>query len=104
MSLQEFRDLLLTVTDAVYHFEAAKEKEEYIVWQELKDGGLYGSDNLCEKVKKVQVDFFTKKEFPEMLERLKAALKNDCIAYDEPIPSFDPETKQFRYIIECEVV
>ena len=35
MSLQEFRDLLLGITEKAYHFEAAQDApDKYIVWQE----------------------------------------------------------------------
>ena len=49
MSLQEFRDLLLGITEKAYHFEAAQDApDKYIVWQETGSRALLASD--CRKV------------------------------------------------------
>lgn len=105
MSLQEFRDMLLTVTEHVYHFEAWQETEdEYIIWQETGGRSLYGDGARCETVKKAQVDLYTKIEFSDTLDTLLGVLEQHDIAFQEPIPSFDTDTKRFRYIIECEVI
>lgn len=104
MSLQEFRDMLLTVTDAIYHFEAMQEKDEYIVWQEMKGHSLHASDYRCEVAKKVQVDLYTKTEFSPTLDRLINVLIENDVAFEEPVPTYEADTSQFRYIIECEVV
>lgn len=104
MSLQEFRDILLMVTDNVYHFEAAETTgSEYIIWQETGGRSLHGGNTRRETVKKVQIELYTDKEFSEMPERIMEVLEENDIAFGEPIPGFDPETKMLRYIIECEV-
>lgn len=104
MTLQEFRDILLTVTDKVYHLEAWQEQEEYIIWQETGGRSLYGSGRRCATVKKVQVELYSRKEFTDTLDRLLDTLEEHEIAFEEPIPDFDPDTKKMRYIIECEVI
>lgn len=105
MTLQNFRDILLTVTDNVYHFEAYKETDaEYIVWQETGGNSLHGSNERVERVKKIQVELYTAKEFTETLDKLTEVLEKNEIAFSEPLPDFDNETKRIRYIIGCEVI
>lgn len=105
MSLEKFRDILLTVLKNVYHFEAWQETdEEYIIWQETGGNSLHGDGARCETVQKAQVELYTKIEFSETKERLLEILEQNDIAFREPIPSFDTDTKRFRYIIECEVI
>lgn len=105
MESQEFKDVLLTVTDAVYHFEApGGAGEEYLVWQETGGRSLYASDARCGTVEKFQVDLYTEKEFPDMVGKILEALEENGISFQEPAPYFDPDTKKLRYIIECEVV
>ena len=105
MTLREFRDLLLTVTEHVYHFEAAKETaDSYIVWQEVSGRALAGSDRRQEVIRDVQVDFYTTIEFDPVLEEVLQVLEENGVAFEEPQTGFDPDTRMIRHIIECEVV
>jgi len=105
MSLEQFRDLLLTITENVHHLEAYQETdEEYIIWQERGGNSLYGDGVRCETAKKVQIDIYTTKEFSDLPERVMRLLETQDIACKDPIPSYYTETKKMRYIIECEVL
>lgn len=105
MSLQEFRDILLKIMENVYHFEAYQETdEEYIIWQETGGNSMHGDGVRCETVQKAQVELYTKIEFSETVGKILDVLEQNDIAFREPIPSFDADTKRFRYIIECEVL
>lgn len=105
MSLQEFRDMLLTVMENVYHFEAWQETEsEYIIWQETGGNSLYGDGVRCETVQKAQIDLYTMEEFSGTVGKILEVLEMHDIAFREPKPSFDTDTKRFRHIIECEVL
>jgi hypothetical protein len=104
MTLQEFSKVLLAVTDKVYHLEAWKESDEYIVWQEIQGRSAYGDDGRFATVKRVQVDLFTKEEFPELLDKLLETLEANGVAFDDPVPDYDSDTKVMRYIIQCEVI
>jgi hypothetical protein len=104
MTLQEFKDVLLTVTDKVYHLEAWQESEEYMVWQELQPKSQHGDNGRGEVVQRVQVELFTKKEFTPTLDKLIEVLEKNDIAFEEPIPDYDSNEKTMRYIIRCEVV
>lgn len=105
MRLEKLRDLLLIVTDNVYHLEAYQETDaEYIVWQERGSHSLYGGNERCETAQKVQLDIYTDKEFSDLPERVLQILEENEVACKDPIPSYDVESKRMRYIIECEVV
>jgi hypothetical protein len=103
MTLQGFKDVLLTVTDKVYHLESWQESDEYIVWQELQPKSLRGDNGRLEVIHRAQIDLFTKNEFPEILDKLLVALDANDIAFEDPIPDYDSDEKQMRYIIQCEV-
>lgn len=104
MTLPEFKDVLLTVTDKVYHLESWQEEDEYIVWQEIQPRSLRTDGGRTEVITRAQIDYYTKKEFPELLDKLLSTLDEYDIAFDDPIPDYDPDEKQMRYIIQCEVV
>lgn len=105
MTLPEFRDLLLTVTPNVYHRYAAKETGDYIVWQETGGKAAAGDNRKENIIKYVQVDLWTKKEYTQLLDPLIIALDDcDSVAVSEPVVDFDNDTKETRYIIECEVI
>lgn len=105
MTLREFRDLLLSVTDNVYHFEAFEESEdEYIIWQETNGRSAYGSNARTNTVKNVQVELYTQEEYTSTLDKLLEALEAEDIAFEEPVTDFNKDTKQIRHIIECEVI
>lgn len=105
MTLTQFKELLLTVTDKVFHFEAQGDTDqEHIIWQEEQNRALHGDGRRTELIWHVQVDLYTKAEYPELLDILLNVLEEADVAFEEPIPDYDTETKFFRYIIECEVV
>lgn len=105
MTLQEFRDVLLSVTDKAYHYEAFEEQEgEYIVWQENGGRSAYGSNARANTVKNVQVELYTQEEYTPTLDKLLNVLEAEDIAFEEPITDFDKDTKRIRHIIECEVI
>lgn len=105
MSLQEFRDLLLTVTEQVYHFENCQDtEEEYIIWQETGGKSTHASNERSETVKQIQVELYTSIEFTNTIDAILNVLETNDIAFQEPTVHFDKDTKKIRYIIECEVL
>lgn len=105
MTLQEFRDLLLDVTDKVYHFEAAGEATgQHIVWQETGGHALAGSNVRREVAREVQIDLYTTEEFDPLLEQLLTVLEAAEVAFSEPTTVYDTDTQLIRHIVECEVV
>lgn len=105
MSLQDFKRILETVLEEVYHFEAWQETgEEYIIWQETGSRSFYASNVRSETVRRIQVELYTEKEYSETLEKLLKVLEDNEVAFEDPVPDYDRETKRFRYIVECEVL
>ena len=105
MTLQGFRDLLLTVTDKVYHFEAYQEVSgQYIIWQEIGARANYGSGCRQDIVKRIQVDLYTEDEFNSVLEELMQVLENADVAFEGPETIYDKDAKCIRHILSCEVI
>lgn len=105
MRSQEFGKILETVLDPVYHIEAWQETDdEYIVWQETGSRSSYASNVRSETIQRIQVELYTRKEYSETVEKLLKTLEENEIAFEDPVPDYDRETKRFRYIVECEVL
>lgn len=105
MTLNQFRDVLLTVTDKVYQFEAMGDAEqEHIVWQETGGRALYGDGKRQERIGQLQVELYTKEPETPLLEMLLKALEEADVAFEEPVPDYERETGFIRHIIECEVI
>lgn len=106
MTLQEFRDLLLTVMPNVHHYDAGKQTGNYIVWSEYGENALCADNKVSVSAQKVQVDYYTKTEFDPLVDQLRAALNEAEIPY-----SYDCDTERdgdgtllfIRHIFDCEV-
>jgi len=104
MTLKQFRDVLLTVTDKVYHFESSKEKE-YIVWGEIGQKSLRADGNISETGIRIAVDIFTADEYSELPGKLTKALsENDEIFLRDCLTDFEKDTGYIHYAYTCEVV
>ena len=104
MTFQEFKNILLSVSPDVYHFESQK-KSEYIVWYEIGSIGLSGDNSIVESGAIIAVDYFTKREYSEIPDQITAALDGcDNIAADRPSVIFDEDSKLIHYAWTCEVV
>ncbi len=105
MTLQQFGDLLATVTDHVYHYEAAEGTSgTYIVWQEIGGRALYGSDQRVARIHEVQVKYYTGQEFDPVIEHLTELFEANDIAFQEPTVTYDSTAKTICYLIACEMI
>lgn len=104
MTLKQFRDLLLTVTDRVSHGEQFKDGGDYIVWHEVGKIGLRAENAESESGYRIAVDFFTKKEYDDTPGRISALFDCDEIAADDPVINFEPDTGYTHYSWTCEVI
>lgn len=104
MTLGSFRDLLLTVTPDVYHFEAHKD-EEYIVWHEVGDISLPGDGQRAETGARIAVDYYTRQEYDTLHTQLERVL-DECedIALSDAAVLYEPETGLIHYAYTCEVI
>ena len=80
--LKAVRDLLKTITDNVWHYEAMDQPDKYIVWAEDSEGSSVEGDN-----KKINqsirgtIDYFTKEEFDPNVDKIQEALKEGHISF-----------------------
>lgn len=93
MNLRDFVNMLLSVTDKVYQDEAYEEPEEYIVWTMTADRSLRADNGESECAKRINVRIFTADPFTQLPDKLKAALNEYDIAYEDMQYQFVGETK-----------
>lgn len=104
MTLKQFRDLLLTVTDRVGHGEHFKDGGSYIVWHEVGEIGINADNCEAEKGFRIAVDYFTKEEYDMIPDKISKLFDIDEIAADNPVIDFEPDTGYTHYAWTCEVV
>lgn len=68
--IYRIRDALLTVSKDVYHFEALKKKDKYIVWAEDGEGNSGHADNKKNQVIQGTIDYFTKDDADPVVEEM----------------------------------
>lgn len=103
MTLKQFKDLLLTVSDKVYHNKATKESS-YIVWHEVGKIGTNADNAEVESGWRIAIDYFTKEEYDTIPDKISALFDRDDIAADNPVIDFEPDTGYTHYAWTCEVV
>lgn len=103
MTLREFKNILLTVTDKVYQDEANQEPHEYIVWSEVGDKSLRADDAEAEIAHRVNVRIFTDSPLSDLPYKLKKAFAKNDIAYEDFQTDYTPELRVRVYSTFCEV-
>ena len=103
MTLKQFRDLLLTVSDKVYHNRAAKEKS-YVVWHEVGKISNAADNVQAESGYRIAVDYYTKDEYNSLPDKITALFDNDEIAADDVVIDYEPDTGYTHYAWTCEVI
>ena len=106
MTLLEFRDILLTISNVpVFHNESDK-SDEYIVWQEVNGALGFNADGAeAESGMRIAVEFFTKTEYSTVPNKIKKKLE----AYDEIYISdigidYEADTGYNHYTFDVEVI
>jgi len=106
MTLDQFRDLLLTVTDKVYRLEAQDDTTgAHIIWQETGRKYLRGDGKIVETIWQIQLDLYTPRDDTTFLSALLNTLEDcDEVAYRDPVTLYEKEPKIIHHIIDCEVI
>lgn len=80
--LKVIPEVLLTVTTNVGHYEAMDKTDCYIVWAEDSEGSSVEGDNR-KTLQTVQgtIDYYTRNEEDENVEKIQEALKTACISF-----------------------
>ena len=80
--LKVIPEILKTVTDNVSHYEEMHKTDKYIVWAEDSEGdSVEGDDRKLNQSIQGTIDYFTKEDMDENVERIQEALKAACISF-----------------------
>ena len=101
--IYRIRDALLTVSKDVYHFEALKKKDKYIVWAEDGEGNSGHADNKKNQVIQGTIDYFTKDDADPVVEEIQEALELYEISYKLNSVQYEDETEYIHYEWSWEV-
>lgn len=75
-------EILKTVTEDVFHYEAMKQPDKYIVWAEDSEGdSVEGDDSKINQSIQGTIDYFTKEDMDENVDKIQAVLKAACISF-----------------------
>ena len=95
--IYRIRDALLTVSKDVYHFEALKKKDKYIVWAEDGEGNSGHADNKKNQTIQGTIDYFTKDDADSAVEEIQEALEFHEISYKLNSVQYEEETEYIHY-------
>lgn len=95
--IYRIRDALLTVSKDVYHFEALKKKDKYIVWAEDGEGNSGHADNKKNQAIQGTIDYFTKDDADPAVEEIQEALELYEISYKLNSVQYEDETEYIHY-------
>ena len=78
MTLQNLKDLLLTISPKVFHYFTSGQTDSYIVWaEEGEAGSIHADDKKVERVLTGTIDYFTKTENDPVVQQIEAVLDSD---------------------------
>ena len=80
--LNIIKETLLKVTNKVYHYQALKADDKYIVWAEDSEGSsVEGDDRKINQSIQGTIDYFTKEECDENADKIQEELKAAGISF-----------------------
>lgn len=98
MNLQKLEDALLSVSDAVYHFDAGSAAVPYIVWGEDGQSDSVWADNKMQaQAITGTVDYFTKSSKDININRLQQAMNDSEISWKLESIQYEDETALYHY-------
>ena len=90
--LNIIKETLLKVTNKVYHYQALKADDKYIVWAEDSEGSSVEGDNQkSNQSMQGTIDYFTKTENDENVDKIQAELVAACISFCRNQVQFEGE-------------
>jgi hypothetical protein len=101
MTLQEFRDILLTADSEASHYESMQ-KENCTIWTERGKKDVKADNRHFQSIWQIQVDRFTKIEFDPMVDVINSVLDRGDIAFSYSV-FHEEETKYIHHVWDCEV-
>lgn len=80
--LNIIKETLLKVTNKVYHYQALKADDKYIVWAEDSEGSSLEADNRkAEYSIQGTIDYFTSEDMDPNVDKIQEALTVSCISF-----------------------
>lgn len=104
MKISKFKQILISCCTATYHLEAHEEPEDFVVWHQVSEDGLHSDNHRTIDTAMIAVDYFTKKEYPDVPDKLKKAFRSNDIAFRGPEIIYDQTTKRSHYAYTVELV
>ena len=96
--LKKIPEILKTVTNNVGHYEAMDVADKYIVWAEDSEGSsVEGNNRKINQSIQGTIDYFTKQDFDENVDRIQAALTAACISFYLNSVQYEDETEYIHY-------
>lgn len=96
--IRKIEEILLTVTDNVFHYEAMDKPDQYIAYAEDSEGSsVEGDDQKINQSIQGTIDYFTKKDWDENVTKIQEALKNACISFYLNSVQLEEETGYQHY-------
>lgn len=96
--LMKISEILKTITDDVSHYEAMHKKDRYIVWAEDSEGSsVEGDDKKINQSIQGTIDYFTKQDFDENVDKIQEALTAACISFYLNSVEYEDETEYIHY-------
>ena len=75
-------EILLEITENVGHYDVIHKTDKYIVWAEDSEGSSLEADNYkAEQSIQGTIDYFTKQEYDENVDKIQAALVAHRISF-----------------------
>ncbi|BDZ80523.1 hypothetical protein [Claveliimonas bilis] len=96
--LNIIKETLLKVTNKVYHYQALKADDKYIVWAEDSEGSsVEGDDKKINQSIEGTIDYYTKEEFDPNVDKIQQALIDACISFYLESVQYEEETEYIHY-------
>lgn len=75
-------EILLEITENVGHYDVIHKTDKYIVWAEDSEGSSLEADNYkAEQSMQGTIDYFTKQEYDENVDKIQSALVAHRISF-----------------------
>lgn len=99
MSVKQIRDVLLGVTERVYHYKAPTDlSESYIVWGETGISvSFYADDESQHVIVSGELWYYTKTEYDPKFDEICVALKENGISWGSANVGYDDGTGRIVY-------
>jgi hypothetical protein len=99
MTLNNLKDLLLTIGLPVFHYFAANQTGSYIVWAEDGEGDAVHADGRkVERAITGTIDYFTKTENDPVVQQIEDALDtDDSLAWQLNSVQYEQDTGYIHY-------